>query len=60
MPARTIPVYMIDAAWDHVDSLRKDDPRKGRGAVISEIILADKERREKAEKQKAADKQPAA
>lgn len=60
MPARTIPVYMDDAAWGHVDELRKNDPRKGRGAVISEIILADKERREKAEKQKAAKSQPAA
>lgn len=55
MASRQFPLYMPDAAWDHIETLRKDDPRKGRGAVVAELILADKERREKAEKRKASE-----
>lgn len=51
MAARTIPIYMEDEAWDYIESLQKSDPRKGRGAFISEIILSEKKRRERAEKQ---------
>ena len=58
MSARAYQIYMPDDAWDYINKLQNENPRKGRGAFIAEILLADKKRREKA--QKAADKQPAA
>lgn len=48
MPARSMPVYMDDEVWDYIDSQKAG---KGRGVIISEIILAEKKRRERAEKQ---------
>jgi len=52
MSARAYQIYMPDTAWDYIDSLQKESPRKGRGAFIAEILMQDKKRRERAEKQK--------
>lgn len=58
MPARSMPVYMDDEVWDYIDSQKAG---KGRGVIISEIILADKKRKEREEKrQKTAESNPAA
>lgn len=61
MPARAYQIYMPDEAWNYIDDLQKASPRKGRGAFIAEILMADKKRKERAEKQqKPAETNPAA
>ena len=55
MASKQFPIYMVQEAWDYIDELKKSDPVKGRGAFIAEIVLADKERKERAEKRKAAE-----
>lgn len=55
MASKQFPIYMSQEAWDYVDGLKKADPERGRGSFIAEILLADKKRRERAEKQKAAE-----
>jgi len=47
MPARSMPIYMEDEDWNYIDSIKGN---KGRGVIISDIIRADRKRKERAEK----------
>lgn len=51
MTSRSAMIYMEDEMWDYVDQLKKD---RGRGAAISDVLKADKRRREREERRKSS------